>query len=357
MSLLDQDRDEDRDEALRALAPMREGPVAVAGRAHEEAALRARVLETLRERVEAVPGQVLARKRQQLIARVAVASCVLAAAAAAVIAVLPREATSPSMQAAAAPMPPPVRVEAIDLAREASGVAPEWVDAFGERHALTAGAPGTQGWALPEGTLELRSNDAAPRLRTAQGVELKLSKKARLRVQSTRADEGAELRLLDGEVACAVPKLGAARQFAIDAPGVRVIVHGTRFTVRAKGSKTCVRVTEGLVAVHPEASDGEVKRIGPGESWGCEPEGEKPAPQRAQNKPRARPARAPAEAPLEVEPAGGTLDAENRLLAEALSAERKQDRARARKLFAELLEKHPSSPLVTEAAKGLARTR
>jgi TolA-binding protein len=45
------------------------------------------------------------------------------------------------------------------------------------------------------------------------------------------------------------------------------------------------------------------------------------------------------------------------LLAEALSAERKQDRTRARQLFAELLEKHPSSPLAADAAKGLARTR
>lgn len=348
--------DDDRDEALRALAPMREGPVAVAGRAHEEAALRARVLEALRANVEAVPGQAIARKRRQVIARVAVASCVLAAAAAAQLALLPRESATSSTQAAAAPLLAPVRVEAIDLAREGAVVAPEWIDAFGERHALTAGAPGARGWALPEGTLELRSNDAAPRLRTAQGVELKLSKKARLRVQSTRADEGAELRLIDGEVACAVPKLGAARQFAIDAPGVRVIVHGTRFTVRAQGDKTCVRVTEGLVAVHPEASDGEVKRIGPGEHWGCEAEAAKPEPQRAQTKARVRPARAPAETPREIEPAG-TLDAENRLLAEALSAERKRDRARARQLFAELLEKHPSSPLAADAAKGLARTR
>jgi hypothetical protein len=346
--------DEDRDEALRALAPMRDGPVAVAGRAHEEAALRARVLEALSADVEALPGQVIARKRQQVIARVTAASCVLAAAAAAVIALLPRESAS-SVQAAAAPLLAPVRVEAIDLGPEGVVVAPEWIDGLGERHALTAGA---RGWALPEGTLELRSNDAAPRLRTAQGVELKLSKKARLRVQSTRADEGAELRLLDGEVACAVPKLGAARQFAIDAPGVRVIVHGTRFTVRAKGEQTCVRVTEGLVAVHPEASDGEVKRIGPGEHWGCEIEEDKPAePQRAQTKTRVRPSRAPAEAmPREREPAG-TLDAENRLLAEALSAERKRDRARARQLFAELLQKHPGSPLAADAAKGLARTR
>jgi ferric-dicitrate binding protein FerR (iron transport regulator) len=343
------DPDEDRDEALRALAPMREGPVAVAGRPHEEAALRARVLEALRANVEAAPSLARARKRRQVIASVAGGSCLLAAAAAAVMMVWPREhASSPMIGTAPAAQLPSVRVEAIDLAQEGEGVAPEWIDALGQRHPLSADAAG---WALPSGTLELRSNDAVPRLRTAQGVELKLAKKARLRVLSQRAEEGAELRLLDGEVACAVPKLGATRQFAIDAPGVRVIVHGTRFTVRAKGSKTCVRVTEGLVAVHPEASDGEVKRIGPGEQWGCEHE--KPE-QRAQTKPRVR-ARAAVEAP-EPQPTG-TLDAENRLLAEALRAERKQDRARAHRLFEELLEKHPSSPLATDAAKGLSRTR
>jgi hypothetical protein len=62
------------------------------------------------------------------------------------------------------------------------------------------------------------------------------------------------------------------------------------------------------------------------------------------------------EATSEREPAG-TLDAENRLLAEALSAERKHDRARAQRLFAELLHKHPSSPLAVDAAAGLQRTR
>jgi hypothetical protein len=352
MSLLDPD--ENRDEALRALAPMREGPVAVAGRPHEEAALRARVLEALRANVEAAPALARARKRRQVIASVAGGSCLLAAAAAAVM-LWPREqASAPALATAPVAPLPSVRVEAIELAQEGRSVAPEWIDALGQRHPLSADAAG---WALPSGTLELRSNDAVPRLRTAQGVELKLSKKARLRVLSQRADEGAELRLLDGEVACAVPKLGAARQFAIDAPGVRVIVHGTRFTVRAKGSKTCVRVTEGLVAVHPESSDGEVKRIGPGEQWGCEHEDDKlehVKPERAQTKVRVR-ARAAVET-TEPEPTG-TLDAENRLLAEALRAERKQDRARAHRLFEELLEKHPSSPLAADAAKGLARTR
>jgi hypothetical protein len=61
---------------------------------------------------------------------------------------------------------------------------------------------------------------------------------------------------------------------------------------------------------------------------------------------------------VEAEPApAGTLDEENRLLAEALRAERKQDRARAHRLFSELLRKHPASLLAVEAEAGLSRTR
>lgn len=342
--------DRDHEEALRALAPMREGPLAVAGRPNEQAALRSRVLETLRSQVEDLPAHMRARQQRRVWLRAASASAVLAAAAAVAIVWLP-QAEQPSAGVAPVAVPSAVHVEAIDEVPGAEQIAPVWLDAAGQSHTLIANA---QGAGLPTGTLELRSNDTAPRLRTSQGVELKLSPKARLRVRNARADEGAELRLLDGEIACVVPKLGATRQFAIDAPGARVIVHGTRFSVRAASGKTCVRVTEGLVAVHPEASDAPVRRLGPGEQWGCEVETAR-EPVRIK---RSRPARAvpEPEPPSEPEPVG-TLDAENRLLAEALSAERKNDRARAQRLFAELLRKHPSSPLAVDAAAGLQRTR
>jgi TolA-binding protein len=53
----------------------------------------------------------------------------------------------------------------------------------------------------------------------------------------------------------------------------------------------------------------------------------------------------------------GTLDEENRLLESALSAERAGDLRQARKLFAQLLTRHPNSPLIPEARLGLARVR
>ena len=345
--------DRDHESALRVLAPMREGPLAVAGRAEEQGALRGRVLVALRDQVVDVPATLRAHKRRRTVLSVLGGGAVLAVAAAATLVLV-----SPNQQSVAIDKPPAtslLRVEALDPValdpdEGVEQVAATWIDAGGESHALAADA-------LPIGTLELRSNDSAPRLRTAQGVAMKLSPRARLRVRSANTDEGPELRLLAGEVACAVPKLGATRQFAIDAPGARVIVHGTRFSVRATGGTTCVRVTEGLVAVHPEASDAPVKRVGPGEQWGCEPEAKAATPVRAPSKSRLRAARAIEAEDSASEPEGiGTLDAENRLLAEALSAETKNDRVRARRLFAELLREHPSSPLAADAARGLERT-
>jgi len=211
----DFDRELERDAALRVLAPMREGPLAVAGRLEEEAALKARVLRALDDQVQGVPSRVRARKQRTIMIGAA-ASSALAAAAAAAIAWLPGvglDLTTASRENLAvqdgsrAQAQSAVRVEAIESEQGAEHAAASWIDELGQTHALAVGAHGAP---LPAGTLELRSNDTKPRLRTAQGVEMKLSPQARLRVKSVRACEGPELRLLAGEVACAVPKLGAS---------------------------------------------------------------------------------------------------------------------------------------------------
>lgn len=352
----DYDRDTDREAALRVLAPMREGPLALAGRPEHEDALRARVVKALQAQVGAVPLELDARRRQRRLIAVASSGAFLAAAAAAALLWMPQ--VEPSFIADDGAKSA-VRVEAIDVVAGQEQAPATWIDAAGKTHALVVGSAESE---LPSGTLELRANGTTSRLRTAQGAQVKLSPRGRLRVTSARAEEGPALRLLEGEVACVVPKLGATRQFAIDAPGARVIVHGTEFSVRAEGGMTCVRVTEGIVAVHPESSDAEVERLGPGDAWGCEPETEAGKARRsARAAKRARVARtSEREELVEAEPApvpAGTLDEQNRLLAEALRAERKQDRARAHRLFNELLLKHPASPLAFEAEAGLSRTR
>jgi len=351
--MTDFDRDTDRDAALRVLAPMREGPLALAGRPEHEAALRARVVSSLQARVGAVPLELDARRRQRRLIAFASGGAMLAAAAAAALVWMPSGDESAIVASGAKSA---VRVEAIEIAAGQEQAPATWIDAAGKTHPLLVGTAESE---LPSGTLELRANGTTPRLRTAQGAQVKLSPRGRLRVTSARAEEGPALRLLEGEVACVVPKLGATRQFAIDAPGARVIVHGTEFSVRAEGGLTCVRVTEGLVAVHPESSDAEVERLGPGDAWGCEPDTEAGKARRtARAAKRARMARAIEREPVEpAPPPSGTLDEENRLLADALRAERNQDRVRAHRLFSELLRKHPASPLAVEAEAGLSRTR
>jgi TolA-binding protein len=141
-----------------------------------------------------------------------------------------------------------------------------------------------------------------------------------------------------------------------------------------------VRVAEGLVEVRSAKG---VVFVGGGKQWGCAQEPAPSArastanattsatatptvttapPPSAAPLPPARAAKAPAIAHRTVARArppapAGTLDEENRLLESALSAERAGDLRQARKLFAQLLTRHPNSPLIPEARLGLARVR
>jgi hypothetical protein len=261
-----------------------------------------------------------------------------------------------------------------------------WIDAAGMRReikgALTLRSPGEL----------VGARDAWSHVSTARGVQLELAPKARLRVapapQISDTDRGAPvsgLQLLQGEVHCRVPKLGKQKQFSIATPDAQVIVHGTTFSVavsEAEHPTTCVRVAEGLVEVRSAKG---VVFVGGGKQWGCAREAAPPVPNpstaaaaavkdtTAERAPIATPAPVQAPAPLIAKKAparrhalrarpqpqlpDGTLDEENRLLESALSAERAGDLRQARKLFAQLLTRHPNSPLIPEARLGLARVR
>lgn len=235
--------------------------------------------------------------------------------------------------------------------------------------------------------------------------------------ERTRLDLGAlgkqvgpsALRLFRGAVECHVPKLDENERFSVVTKDAEVVVHGTVFSVRvgdANEPSTCVRVEEGVVAVHHAHG---VARITGGQSWGCDKvkvastdrqptpvvglpvvmaekseRTQEAAPASARHT-RARAAQRPAvvERPEKTTPRGsaeetvvavseprepvtsedaapvlsGTLAAENRLLTEALSAEQAGDASQARSLFSQLLARYPSSPLGPEARAGLARLR
>jgi ferric-dicitrate binding protein FerR (iron transport regulator) len=335
---------EHEDEVARLLAPLREPlpsePLSASGRPANEAsaeAMRERVLRVLRAQVMELPEAQLRRERAHKQRRVWLVAGTggLALAAAAMLAFVDRSAPEPTASVA------PNVARSADEGSVIEGA--QWVSADGQSH------PIVQGMLVPEGSRELRAERKTARVRTRVGAEVQLAPNTRLSVQ-----EDAALRVLDGEVACSVPKLGS-EIFSIDTPSARVVVHGTRFTVRVAGDKrerTCVRVQEGVVAVHAHRPGAQPVRLLAGDTWGCEQ-----APiEAAAIKPV--PPRKPSQARHETRVTSrGTLDAENRLLAEALSAERENDRVRANALFRQLLERHPSSPLASEARAGLGRTR
>jgi hypothetical protein len=212
---------------------------------------------------------------------------------------------------------------------------------------------------------ELRTDQTSgASLETEAGLRLDLDANSRVSL-SEMADQGPERRveLRGGQLACAVPKLEAGSTFAVVTPNARVVVHGTKFTVRVDSSeagvtRTCVRVREGLVAVHHA---GGRAMLHAGDSWGCP--GEAPAvlarteeaaapkaePRHIAGK-RAEPVNTPPRPARE-----GTLARETQLLQSALAAERGGRREVAMGALTELLSSYPESPLSPEARDTLKR--
>jgi hypothetical protein len=216
---------------------------------------------------------------------------------------------------------------------------------------------------------ELRTDDTSgASLETESGLRMDLEASSEVSLSHMAGTNEHRVELLGGQLACAVPKLEAGSSFAVVTPNARVVVHGTKFTVRVDSpqagvTRTCVRVREGLVAVHHAAG---TAMLHAGESWGC-PE----APVAARNEvathvavndarpdkkvKRARPS-APAPAPEPAEPdREGTLAKETALLQEALAAEHGGRRDAAMAALTRLLSTYPESPLLPEARAALKR--
>jgi hypothetical protein len=179
-----------------------------------------------------------------------------------------------------------------------------------------------------------------------------------------RADRRVEL--IGGQLACAVPKLAPGSSFAVVTPNAKVVVHGTKFTVKVDSSeagvtRTCVRVREGLVAVHHAAG---TAMLHANEAWGCPespPVAVAPAPIAAAE-PAMKAATAPRvvrrSAPTNTPPPAsrdGTLGRETALLQSALAAEREGRRVTAMGSLTELISHYPESPLLPEARAALRR--
>lgn len=243
-----------------------------------------------------------------------------------------------------------------------------WTDGGGAAHALrSAGMVSAPGRLQTDGA-------ASARLVTPQGVQLRMGPSTGLRPLNPVAGRR-EIDLERGEVDVQVPRLKPGESFAIHALDTTAIVHGTRFKVSlitdGGGRRTCVRVQEGRVEVRGPVG---ARLLGAGDVSGCAGRpagmGENPpqppptaagaGPPGSMPKPRVhrRVRRGPRpEAALPEPPpaSSGQLMQQNRLLSQALAAEREGELEQARRAFERLLAEHPTSPLAPDARRGLAR--
>jgi hypothetical protein len=231
--------------------------------------------------------------------------------------------------------------------------------------------------ALPlQGELQTESGTPA-RLETSEGLEMRLEGGSRLGMtglSATGTEKSVELE--QGQIGCHVPKLPGGSHFSVVTPNARVVVHGTRFTVRVDSSeagvtRTCVRVTDGVVAVQHASGEATLHA---GEEWGCRVSESETADDAretgaegvgaSQPADEARPAvRAPRRGGSRAvlrdherdDKREGTLAEETALLQTALAAERKGQRTTATTAIMRLLSRYPDSPLAPEARTVLER--
>ena len=215
-------------------------------------------------------------------------------------------------------------------------------------------------------TGELRTLDQGSALLVTDArIHLDLSPDSKLAWKNTdKASPLSRVELAAGRLSVRVPPLPAGTEFSVVTPTATVVVHGTAFVVDVlpgtEGpSRTCVRVTEGTVAVRH--ADGEEPVRAPG-SWGCEPpraggvESE-PAPAPARQVRPARPVSASIRHKDSPAANRSTLAVETRLLQLALSAERRGDCDSAEETLLSLLSVYPDSVIAPEAQEALARVR
>jgi TolA-binding protein len=300
-------------------------------------ARRQRVLPALLAHVEGQPPRA---RRQRLLKYGAAIGLTAAAGVAAWL--LPRQAGEPAAQA-----PANVRAEAGRLVLMRGD----------EQRTLSPGE--SEQLTLSD---RVHTAEGGATLTLPTGSSVQVNQKSTVQVAQLGSGGYETVRLLAGSMQVQVPKLATGEYFAVLTPTSKVVVHGTRFGVdvgsRALPGAACVEVQEGLVAVHvPEA----VHWLGAGESTGCSST-VRPAGRTAEPKSVVAPVvppRSAAVAKADNSATGHSADLaeQNRLFQIALTYQRRQQWAEARRAYEQLLRRFPSAPLASEARVQLGKVQ
>ena len=201
---------------------------------------------------------------------------------------------------------------------------------------------------------EIRTGaNAHARATMVTGAVIDIGPAARLRFRP--AGEGRRGHLHDrvqlavGKIDVSVPKLSDGDEVSVDAGGVTVVVHGTKFSVEhwaaedGKAGGTRVAVSEGKVVVY---NGGQERLLTAGTQWTL------PIPAPITSEETARMPSQVSAPPLASE---STLATENALLGSAMQQRRLGHYDRALALLYSLIAKYPQSPLVETARLELVR--
>jgi ferric-dicitrate binding protein FerR (iron transport regulator) len=326
-----------------ALAVMREAQAPLEDAADAEARAR-RLHPHIADAIRKGPERRRIRARK----RAAFAAMATVAAAAVVALIVGRRirnhaaiATAPEVLAAPAILEPSLEPSP-QSGEVAQGEISELTGDVEVHRAERPGAPGAG--------LTLRSADEVAtratgrtRITLANGARVKLSGSTRVRLQDGASQAGHDrsgIVLASGKVDVQVPKLNGG-SFVVTTPHAEVVVHGTAFTVEVfepdtRPGETCVAVTEGSVSVRSNGTD---VLLGPSGRWSSFPNSSrcegKPAPRRSEGH--------------AAKPEVSSLAVQNGIFQAALTARHRGDDREAIRLFDELLQKYPDSPLATEA--------
>jgi hypothetical protein len=222
---------------------------------------------------------------------------------------------------------------------------------------------------LTQGGRLVAGNGGGATVHLSTGTELAIQHDTNVEFESAGPVE--RFYLTQGVLRAKVAKLGGGERFIVRTPDAEVEVHGTVFQVAivdpvascASGARTRVNVSEGVVEVRSVIGTFYVR---PGEAWPADCAVVSPVASLADPAPgmtRKLPTPAPAyrsrispegedsASPTQIQAKeASSIAQQNELFAEASSAHRQGDNARALSTFEQLMARYPTSPLAESAA-------